>query len=108
MSVDVKEISDKDFPADVIKSTLPVLIDFWAPWCAPCRAVAPVVEELAQTYKGKVSFVKMNVDDNSDTPSKYGISSIPTLMLFNKGEVVDRVIGAVSRESLDKFVKKAL
>ncbi len=108
MSVDVKEITDKDFPSDVIKSTLPVLIDFWAPWCAPCRAVAPVVEELAKTYKGKVSFVKMNVDDNSDTPSKYGISSIPTLMLFNKGEVVDRVIGAASRESLDKFVKKAL
>ena len=84
MSVDVKEISDKDFNTDVLTSTLPVLIDFWAPWCAPCRAVAPVVEELAQTYKGKVSFVKMNVDDNSDTPSKYGISSIPTLMLFNK------------------------
>ena len=108
MSVDVKEISDKDFNTDVLTSTLPVLIDFWAPWCAPCRAVAPVVEELAQTYKGKMSFVKMNVDDNSDTPSKYGISSIPTLMLFNKGEVVDRVIGAASRESLDKFVKKAL
>ena len=108
MSVDVKEISDKDFNTDVLTSTLPVLIDFWAPWCAPCRAVAPVVEELAQTYKGKVSFVKMNVDDNSDTPSKYGISSIPTLMIFKSGEVVDRVIGAASRESLDKFVKKAL
>ncbi len=108
MSEEVYEVSDNDFDNLVLSSNVPVLVDFWAPWCAPCRAIAPVVEELAKNYTGKIKCVKMNVDDNTDTPSKYGISSIPTLMLFQNGQVIDRVIGAASKESLDTFVKKAL
>ena len=90
----VQEITDKNFEVEVVNSDLPVLIDFWAPWCAPCRAIAPVVDELAKEYDGKLKVVKMNVDDNPLTPSKYGVRSIPNLLLIKNGQVKEQIIGA--------------
>ena len=104
----VQEISDANFEAEVIQSSLPVLIDFWAPWCAPCRAIAPVVDDLAREYAGKLKIVKMNVDDNPLTPSKYGVRSIPNLLIFKKGEVKEQIVGAVPKghfvQAIDKVV----
>ena len=97
-------VTDNNFETEVLKSELPVLVDFWAPWCGPCRAIAPVVEELAQEYDGKVKIVKMNVDENPSTPSKYGIRAIPTLILFKNGEVVSQVTGAVAKNNLKKMI----
>jgi len=96
----VKDISDQSFEDEVIKSTLPVLVDLWAPWCGPCRMVAPVVEVLAKKYDGKFKFCRMNVDQNQKTAAKYRVMSIPTLMLFKNGEVVDTVVGAVPEQVL--------
>lgn len=98
------QISDAGFEADVLKCDLPVLVDFWAPWCGPCRAIAPVIEELAQEFDGKVKIVKMNVDENPATPSKYGIRAIPTLILYRNGEVIEQVTGAVSKASLKQML----
>lgn len=104
----VQEISDADFEAEVIQSSLPVLIDFWAPWCAPCRAIAPVVDDLAREYAGKLKIVKMNVDDNPLTPSKFGVRSIPNLLIFKNGEVKEQIVGAVPKghfvQAIDKVV----
>lgn len=103
------QVSDAEFDAEVLKSDLPVLVDFWAPWCGPCRAIAPVIEELAQEFDGKVKIMKMNVDENPSTPSKYGIRAIPTLILYKSGEVVEQVTGAVSKASLKQMLNdKAL
>ncbi|MFH0847493.1 MAG: thioredoxin [Chloroflexota bacterium] len=96
----VTEITDKTFEDEVIKSNLPVLVDLWAPWCGPCRMVAPVVEKLSSEYDGKVKFCKLNVDDSPETPGKYHVMSIPTLMFFKGGKVVDTVIGAVPERAL--------
>ena len=102
-------VTDANFESDVLKSTLPVLVDFWAPWCGPCRALGPVIDELATEYEGKVSILKMNVDENPATPGKYGIRAIPTLILFKNGEVVEQVTGAVSKSNLkDLLAQKAL
>lgn len=102
-------VTDSNFEIEVLKSDLPVLVDFWAPWCGPCRAIAPVIEELAKEYEGKVKVVKMNVDENPSTPSKYGIRAIPTLILFKNGEVVSQITGAVAKSSLKNMIdQKAL
>jgi len=88
-----KEVTDATFEQEVLKAPRPVLVDFWAPWCGPCRMVAPIVEELAEEYEGKVNFVKLNTDDNPVTASHYGIRSIPTLLVFKGGEPVGQIIG---------------
>ena len=88
-----REVTDATFDKDVLKASKPVLVDFWAPWCGPCRMVAPIVEELAQEYDGKVEFVKLNTDDNPNTAVKYGIRSIPTLLVFKDGQPVGQIIG---------------
>ena len=102
-------VTDGTFESSVLKSSLPVLVDFWAPWCGPCRAIGPVIDELAIEFEGKVSIVKMNVDENPATPGRYGIRAIPTLILFKDGQVLEQVTGAVSKSNLkDLIVQKAL
>ena len=102
-------VTDGNFDSDVLRSPIPVLVDFWAPWCGPCRALGPVIDELSGEYEGKVSIMKMNVDENPSTPGKYGIRAIPTMILFKDGQVVEQVTGAVSKSSLkDILDKKAL
>ncbi|RKH19977.1 thioredoxin [Corallococcus praedator] len=108
MAGEVKDIKDSDFQKLVLDSQEPVLVDFWATWCAPCRAIAPSVVALSEQYKGKVSFTKMNIDENQDTPQKYGIRSIPTLLLFKGGKVVEQIVGAVPKSRIEDAVKKSL
>ena len=102
------EIEEKTFDEKVLQAELPVLVDFWAPWCGPCRMVSPVVEELSEDYDGQVSFFKVNVDEAPKVASRYGIMSIPTLMLFKKGEPVDTIIGFRPKEELKKSLDMAL
>jgi thioredoxin 1 len=106
MAEGVLDIEDSSFEAEVVQSEKPVLVDFWAPWCGPCRAIGPVVEELAGTFGDKIKFAKCNVDDNPVTPGKFGIKSIPTLILFNDGEIVDKVIGIVAKSKLEEMLNK--
>ncbi len=108
MADNVVEVGDSNFDPEVIKSTLPVIVDFWAPWCGPCKAIAPLVEELAGSYDGKVKFTKCNVDDNPVTPSKYGIKAIPTLIFFKDGDVKEQITGMVAKNKLDEALQKLL
>ncbi|MCQ2444646.1 MAG: thioredoxin [Mailhella sp.] len=101
-------VTDSDFENVVIKSSLPVLVDFWAPWCGPCRGIGPVVEELASEYEGRVNVCKVNVDECSKVPAMFGIRAIPTLIVFKDGEVVDQVTGAVAKSYLVNMIEKAL
>ena len=107
-SADVLTITDDNFQAEVLGSDTPVLVDFWATWCGPCRAIAPAVEQLAKEYKGKLKVGKMDVDAHQNVPSKYDIMSIPTLILFKNGQIADRVVGSVPKSKLDEMVKKAI
>ena len=102
------EATDGNFEAEVLKSDKPVLIDFWAPWCGPCKAIGPLVEELAGEYQGRVKVMKVNVDDNAKTASTYGIRSIPTLMMFKDGKLQDTLIGLAPKEKIEEFLKKSL
>ena len=102
------EVSDATFESDVLKAEKPVLVDFWAPWCGPCRMVAPIVEALAEEYHGKVSFVKLNTDDNPNTAMRYGIRSIPTLLVFKNGQPVGQIVGFRPKNDLKKRLDAAL
>ena len=101
-------VTDSTFKQEVLESSVPVLVDFWAPWCGPCRMVAPVVDEIAQQYEGQIKVVKINTDDNPNVASQYGIRSIPTLMIFKEGERVDMVVGAVPKSTLSNTLEKHL
>lgn len=103
---DLYIVSDADFEAQILKSEIPALVDFWAAWCGPCRQVGPVVEELATEYRGKIKVAKLNVDDNKETPGKYGIRGIPTLMLFKGGQVIDQIVGAVPKSKIKELLDK--
>jgi len=104
----VLNVTDENFDSEVIRSTQPVLVDFWAPWCGPCRAVGPIIEDLAGTYEGRVRIAKMNVDENQKTASTYGVQSIPTMILFKNGQKIDSIIGLVSKDRLESFIQKGL
>jgi len=104
----VIHVTDGNFEQEIIKADKPALVDFWAPWCGPCKALGPLVEEVAETYRDQVIISKLNIDDNPGTASKYGVRSIPTLLLFKEGKVVDTLIGLVPKERLEAFIKKGL
>jgi thioredoxin 1 len=106
MSEFVKEVSDSSFENEVLGSRKPVLVDFWAQWCTPCRMLAPTVEAVAQQYNQTATVVKLNVDDNPSTAQRYGIKGIPTLILFREGKEVERVVGATSKESITRMIEK--
>jgi thioredoxin 1 len=103
----VVEISDGSFETEVLKSDKPVLIDFWAPWCGPCRMIAPIVEELASENQDGIKVAKINIDDSPNTAATYGVSSIPTLMIFKKGDVVDRFVGVQPKKRLQEAIDQA-
>jgi len=104
----VQQVSDQDFETTVLQSDKPSFVDFWAPWCGPCRVIGPVVEELAPLYEGKINITKMNVDENPGVAQKYQVTSIPTLMIFKNGQVVDRALGALPKSELQKFIERNL
>src|SRR3989338_7294385 len=106
-SANIKTATDQNFEKEVIGGPRPALVDFWATWCAPCRALAPIIEQLAETYAGKVDVYKMDVDSNPETPGKFGIRGIPTVILFKGGKAVDQVVGAVPRDQLENLIKRA-
>ncbi len=102
------EVTDEQFEQEVLKDDLPVMVDFWAEWCGPCKIVSPMVEELAEEYSGKIKFVKLDTEENFNTPDQYGIRSLPTLMIFKGGEQVDQIFGARPKAELKSFLEKAL
>ncbi|HTO75995.1 MAG TPA: thioredoxin [Thermoanaerobaculia bacterium] len=104
----IQEVSDASFEGDILKSNTPVLVDFWAPWCGPCRTVAPLMDEFANQYDGKLKIAKLNVDESSQVAMKYQVTSIPTFILFKSGQVADRMLGAVPRSEFVKFIDRNL
>lgn len=108
MSQHIAAVTDGNFDADVLEANGPVLVDFWAEWCGPCKSIAPMLEEVAAEYQGKIKIVKINVDDNPETPRKYGVRGIPTLMLFVNGEVVQTKVGALSKAQLVAFLDTSI
>ena len=108
MAEGVMDIEDGSFDSEVLQSDKPVMVDFWAPWCGPCKAIGPVVEELAGTFGDKIKFTKCNVDNNPVTPGKYGIKAIPTLILFKEGNVVEQITGMVAKSKLEEAINKLL
>ncbi len=108
MSEQIVHLSDDSFEADVLKASQPVLVDYWAEWCGPCKMIAPVLDEIAGEYAGKLTVAKLNIDDNPNTPPRYGIRGIPTLMLFKDGEVEATKVGAVSKSQLTAFIDSNL
>ncbi|MFH1034980.1 MAG: thioredoxin [Pseudomonadota bacterium] len=108
MAGNVLQVTDDSFDAEVLKSETPVLVDFWASWCGPCRAIAPVVEELSEQYAGKIKVAKLNVDESPKTPGQYGIRAIPTLIMFKGGQVADQITGAVSKSHIEQALQKLL
>ena len=108
MSDSVLKITDDNFDSEVLKSSLPILVDFWAPWCGPCRAVAPILDELAPAYVGKLKIGKLNVDENQDAPTKFGVMNIPTMILFKGGKESERIVGGLSKNDLQGKINKAL
>jgi thioredoxin 1 len=108
MAAGIKEIEDSSFDAEVMKSDKPVVVDFWAPWCGPCKAIGPILDELATAYGEKVKFTKCNVDDNPVTPGKFGIKAIPTLIFFKDGEVADQITGMVAKAKLEEALNNVL
>jgi len=102
------EVNSENFEEEVLKSTLPVVVDFWAPWCPPCKVIAPILEELTNEYEGKVKFCKLNADRNESITLKYGIKSIPTLIVFVAGKEVDRIVGVLPKDKLTKWLDKIL
>lgn len=104
----IKHVSDASFDADVLKSTVPVLVDYWAEWCGPCKMIAPILDDVASTYVGKLQISKMNVDENREVPAKFGIRGIPTLMIFKDGQLAATKVGALSKAQLIAFVDQHL
>jgi thioredoxin 1 len=100
----IKHVSDASFESEVLKATGPVLVDYWAEWCGPCKMIAPVLDEIASTYEGKLTIAKLNIDENQETPAKHGVRGIPTLMLFKNGEVAATKVGALSKSQLTAFL----
>ncbi len=108
MSEGILEVGDSSFDAEVMQSEKPVLVDFWAPWCGPCKAIGPIIEELAGEFGDKIKFAKCNVDDNPVSPGKFGIKAIPTLIFFKQGKVVDQITGMVAKSKLEKSINSIL
>lgn len=104
----IKHVSDASFETDVLKSTLPVLVDYWAEWCGPCKMIAPLLDDLSASYEGKLQIAKMNVDENRDIPAKFGIRGIPTLMLFKDGQLAATKVGAMSKAQMIAFIDQQL
>ena len=108
MSEHILHISDASFEQDVLKSATPVLVDYWAEWCGPCKSIAPILDEIAAEYSGRLVVAKINIDDNADTPAKYGVRGIPTLMLFKNGNIEATKVGALSKSQLVTFIDSNL
>lgn len=106
MSDQVKHITDSSFEQDVLQSSKPVLVDFWAEWCAPCRMIGPIIDQIATDFASSATVAKLNVDDNTATAQRYGIKGIPTLILFNEGKEVERVVGATGKDSITRIIEK--